>query len=78
MSNLTRSRNNKIFAGVAAGIAKKFDFDVSIVRIVFMVAGIFLTPFAVGAYFALWVILPEEGSNITGLDHLRSGFTNRT
>jgi phage shock protein C len=57
---LTRTENGQL-AGVAAGLAKHFDIDVTIIRLLFVLAtlagghGIFI-------YIILAIIMPIEGS----------------
>ncbi len=74
MSQLTRSRDNKMIGGVAAGIAKKYDVDLTIVRLVFVALALFTNILGVAAYGVLWAILPEEGSNVTGVDRLNDRY----
>ncbi|NJN17111.1 MAG: PspC domain-containing protein [Oscillochloris sp.] len=56
---LMRSRNDKMFAGVAGGLANYFGIDATIVRILFL---LMLLPGGVSPliYVILWVIMPEE------------------
>lgn len=57
---LRRSRSDRILGGVCAGLARYFDTDPLLVRLIFVVitlaqgAGILL-------YLLLWVLVPEEG-----------------
>jgi len=57
-ARLTRSRN-KIIGGVAAGLADYLDIDAVIVRVLWVVAGIFGAPFGLIAYVVLWIIMPK-------------------
>ena len=58
---LQRSKSDQVVAGVCAGIAKYFDIDPVVVRIIFALVtigggtGILL-------YILLWIIMPEEES----------------
>jgi phage shock protein PspC (stress-responsive transcriptional regulator) len=56
---LTRSRSDRMIAGVAGGLARKYDFDPAIVRVAFVM----LTPFTFGvvplAYIVAWLVVPE-------------------
>lgn len=57
---LTRS-NNRMIGGVCAGIADYFNWDITLVRIVYVLA-IFFTAFSGGiVYLILWLIMPEAG-----------------
>lgn len=59
MAKLVRSVADKKIAGVCAGVAKYFGFDVKMVRIVWILAVIFA---GVGllAYLILWLLMPVE------------------
>ena len=56
---LTRS-SNRMIAGVCSGIADYFGWDVTLVRILYVLAT-FFTAFSGGiVYLILWVIMPER------------------
>ena len=59
--SLTRSRSNRMIAGVCAGLAEYFHIDPTIVRLLF-VLGFFLGLHAgiVLAYLIMAIITPEE------------------
>lgn len=59
-SRLTRSRD-RILGGVCGGLAKWLGWDVTIVRIAYILVSILSAAFP-GAivYIILWVIMPEE------------------
>jgi phage shock protein PspC (stress-responsive transcriptional regulator) len=57
---LVRSRNNRELAGVAGGLAEFFGVDVTIVRILFVLATVLGGP-GVILYIVLALIMPEEG-----------------
>lgn len=55
---LTRS-NNRMIAGVCAGIAEYFNWDITMVRIVYVLLT-FFTAFSGGiVYLILWLIMPD-------------------
>jgi phage shock protein C len=56
---LTRPRSGKVIAGVCAGIARRFGWSTTTVRILFVLAGLF----GAGelAYLILWIVMPKEG-----------------
>ncbi len=57
---LTRSQN-RIFGGVCAGIAEWLHWDVTVVRILYILASILSIGFpGLLVYLILWVIMPEE------------------
>lgn len=68
---LFRSRTDKVFGGVAGGIAKSLNTDPSIVRLIFAL----LVVFGGGGlliYLIMWIAIPEEPlefyQNIEGTD----------
>lgn len=58
---LVRSRNDRMIAGVAGGLAAIFNIDPLLVRIV-LVALAFLNGFGILLYLALWLLVPNEDS----------------
>jgi phage shock protein C len=55
-----RSRNDRMLAGVAGGLANYIDLDPTIMRVLW-VAGLFTTgPVAVFAYLLCALIIPRE------------------
>jgi phage shock protein PspC (stress-responsive transcriptional regulator) len=57
---LTRS-NNRIIAGVCAGIAEWLGWDIALVRLLYLILSIFSAGFpGIIAYIILWIIMPEE------------------
>ncbi len=59
---LTRARDNRMIAGVCAGIARRFGWDVSTVRVVFVLSCLLPGPQFL-AYLALWIVMPKEPSS---------------
>jgi len=56
---LYRSRLDRMIGGVSAGLAKYFDIDPTIVRVLFVVS-IFLGGGGILAYIILWIVVPED------------------
>lgn len=56
---LVRPRNGRKIAGVCLGFSEYFDLDVTLVRIVWAVCAI-CAGFGAVAYFAAWIVMPEE------------------
>ena len=57
---LTRPRDNKRIAGVCAGVARYFDLDPTLVRIVWFVL-VFVPPVpGLIAYIACWIAMPKD------------------
>jgi len=46
-------------AGVCQGLAYTLDADPTLVRIVFIMAGLLMPPFAVLTYAVMWIMLPK-------------------
>ena len=56
---LTRSRN-KMIAGVCAGIAEYFGWEVTLFRVVFVLVSILSVAFpGILVYIVLWVVMPR-------------------
>ena len=58
---LSKSRTNKMVCGVCAGIAEYFNWDPTIVRLIWVAASLFLGAGFLGliAYFIVAVVMPE-------------------
>jgi phage shock protein PspC (stress-responsive transcriptional regulator) len=56
---LTRPRDNRWFAGVCAGLARRFGMPPSLMRLIFVVSCLLPGPQFV-IYLALWVMVPNE------------------
>jgi phage shock protein PspC (stress-responsive transcriptional regulator) len=59
---LYRPVEGRMLAGVAAGVARYFDVDANIIRIVFAVLTV-MGGAGVPLYLAGWVLIPEEGAD---------------
>ena len=57
---LRRLRHDRVVAGVLAGMARHFDLDVSLLRIVYVVATICTAFVGVVIYVMAWIVIPEE------------------
>lgn len=57
-AQLTRPRNNRMIAGVCAGFALHYGWDLNFVRLVTALV-VVLTGVGAIAYLAAWVIIPE-------------------
>jgi phage shock protein C len=59
-SKLTRS-NNRVIAGVCAGLAEWIGWDIALVRLLYLMVSIFSAGFpGIIAYIILWIVMPEE------------------
>jgi phage shock protein C len=57
---LMRSRRERMWAGVAGGMAEYFDLDPNLVRLLWVVATVLSHGAGVAVYILFWVILPRE------------------
>lgn len=58
---LRRSLDHRVIAGVCGGLAEWLRWDVTVIRLAFVVAGLVtsLVPVAL-LYAVLWLVIPEE------------------
>ena len=59
---LYRSRDDRMLAGVAGGLAELWDADPSLVRIVWALLAIFTGGLAFVVYIVMAIVVPEEGA----------------
>lgn len=58
---LHRSRDDRMVAGVLGGIAERFGWDVTLVRVAFVVGSIVSVGFpGILVYLLLWIIMPAD------------------
>jgi phage shock protein PspC (stress-responsive transcriptional regulator) len=73
---LRRPHDGRLIAGVAAGAADYFGIDVTIVRIVLVVLALFGGA-GVPLYLAAWLLVPDEGSDVSAAEELLDQFRSR-
>ncbi|HHV43315.1 MAG TPA: PspC domain-containing protein [Firmicutes bacterium] len=59
MKRLYRSRTERKLGGVAGGLAQYFSIDPSLVRLLWVIVGLW-AGFGLLAYIIAWIIIPEE------------------
>ena len=60
---LSRSRNDRVLAGVMGGIARRFGWNSTLVRVIFVLVSILSAAFpGIVVYLILWLLMPEEGN----------------
>jgi phage shock protein C len=59
-NQLTRPRNNRVIAGVCAGFAQRYGWDVTLVRVLTALFTFLSAGTGILAYLIAWVIIPEE------------------
>jgi len=57
---LTRSLNNRMFAGVCAGLADYMNMDPTVIRLIFVLLFFATGPGVLLAYFIMMIVVPEE------------------
>ena len=76
-SALRRSHSDGMLAGVAAGLARYFDVDVTIVRIAFVVLAV-VGGAGIPLYLAGLLLIPEEGSDQSIAGSIIESLQNRS
>lgn len=61
MNELVRPREGRMIAGVAAGIADRYGWSRSTVRLLFVLSLLLPGP-QILVYLVLWALMPEEGA----------------
>jgi phage shock protein C len=60
---LARVRNDRVLAGVVGGIAARFGWNATLVRIVYVLVSALSAAFpGILVYLILWLLIPEEGA----------------
>ena len=60
---LSRSRNDRVLAGVMGGIARRFGWNPTLLRVLYVVVSIASAGFpGILVYLILWLLMPEEGA----------------
>ncbi|MEX1280390.1 MAG: PspC domain-containing protein [Acidimicrobiia bacterium] len=60
MNGLVRPKEGRVIAGVCAGVADRFGWDRSLVRLLFVLSFLLPGP-QILIYLVLWLLMPEEG-----------------
>ncbi len=55
---LTRPKDGRMIAGVAAGVAEYFDLDPALIRVIFVLLLLFASG-GLWIYLILWIVMPE-------------------
>jgi phage shock protein C len=69
---LVRSRKGRMVAGVCAGLAEYFGWDVTLVRVLVAVISVITGGTGVVAYLVAWAVIPEEGEQTSIAEDLIS------
>src|SRR5438132_4229166 len=66
---LMRSARERMWAGVAGGMAEYFDIDPSLVRLLWVAAAVVTGGLAIPVYILAWIILPRDDRPPAGGPH---------
>ena len=69
---LVRSRKGRMVAGICAGVAGLFGWDVTVVRVVVAVVSVLTGGTGVLAYLVAWALIPVEGEKTSIAEDLIS------
>lgn len=59
-SSLSRTRDDRVIAGVVGGIARRFGWSATLTRALFVVVAVVSVAFpGIFVYLLLWVLMPE-------------------
>ena len=58
-ATLSRPRDGRVIAGVCAGVARRFGWSPTVVRVAFVLSFLLPGPQAI-AYVILWVLMPND------------------
>ena len=67
-----RSRKGRMVAGICAGAADYFGWDVTLVRVIVAVFAVITGGAGLLAYLVAWAIIPEEGEKTSIAENLVS------
>ena len=60
---LSRSRSDRKIAGIMGGIARRFGWSSTLVRVLFVIVSIASAAFpGILVYLILWLLIPEEAA----------------
>ncbi len=62
---LTRPRGSRMIAGVCAGLAQHYGWELTWVRIIAVLAAVFSSGAGVVAYIVFWIVMPQETWRLT-------------
>lgn len=60
---LARSRNERVLVGVVGGIAARFGWNPTLLRVIYVLVSALSAAFpGILVYLILWLLIPEEGA----------------
>ena len=73
---LRRSADDKMLGGVAGGVARYLDADVTLVRVIIAALAL-LTGVGVALYLAAWLLIPADGDDQPAAAAWIAGYQHR-
>lgn len=73
---LYRNEHDKVLGGVSSGVADYMQVDVTIIRILFVLATIFLAGTGLIAYLVMWIMLPVKNDPAAKFSKFNDYFKN--
>lgn len=58
---LVRRRDDRMLAGVCAGVARYLGIDVTVVRVIWAIVSVITGGAGILAYLVAWVLIPDDG-----------------
>lgn len=66
-SGLYRSNRHSMIAGVMGGIAERFGWNVTLLRVIFVLISVMSAAFpGILVYLVLWLVIPKQPEHIEG------------
>jgi len=65
VKKLSRPREGKMIAGVCAGVARYFELDVTLVRILWILVSICPAVPGIVAYVVCWAVMPRDPESVS-------------
>lgn len=60
-NRLSRPHDDKVIAGVCSGIARRYDWEPNVVRLIYFLVSFFSAAFpGVLVYIILWILIPAD------------------
>lgn len=61
-TRFSRSKSDRVLAGVVGGIARRYGWNSTVVRVLFVVVSVLSAAFpGILVYLLLWVLMPDDG-----------------
>lgn len=74
ITDIVRPREGRIIAGVCAGVARQYGWDVGLVRLIVGSSIVIGASLGLWLYIIAWLVLPNEDDHVRGVDQLKEQF----